>query len=119
MRAISATREGGVQVRVLRLSTAIVTTCLVILFANAAHGQVGPLDRLTVALPNAAWLVEIRTPGFTVQKDEVSSDASRRYVYAVGRDPDATSASTNWKNGCEAGTSPNVAVAGGGATCSV
>ncbi len=74
--------------RLMRLVAAL--ACLGSLSANLVHGQPkpSPQDRLTLSLPGAAWVVEIRTPGFIVQKDEGSSDGMRRYVYAVGQDPD-------------------------------
>jgi hypothetical protein len=53
--------------------------------AGAAYAQCAT-DRLVVALPRASWAVEIRTPGFTVQKDDVAPDGTQRYVYAVGPD---------------------------------
>ena len=73
-----------------RTRVAAPLTCLAIMSTSVAHGQpsADPRDRLTLALPDAAWAVELRTPRFTVQKDEVSSDGARRYVYAVHQDPD-------------------------------
>ncbi len=75
-----------------RTCSGAVLGCLLILSAAWAYGQLvrGTPDRLTVAVPGAAWVVEIRTPGFTVQRDEVSSDRRCRYVYAIGEYPDVS-----------------------------
>lgn len=69
---------------------AAVLTYLVILFPDATQAQQVPAsrDRLTIAFPGATWALEIGTSGFTVQKDELSSDRMRRHIYAIGPDPD-------------------------------
>jgi hypothetical protein len=50
---------------------AIILSFLGLVSALPGFAQGISQDRLMVALPNAAWLVEVRAPGFTVQKDEM------------------------------------------------